>query len=52
MPAPDKPKYASKAQQRFFHAAVGRGEITKAAVNRRDQNTNFKKLAARVHKKK
>lgn len=50
MPGPDK--YKSKAQQRFFHAAVARGDISKASADRRDKNTNFKKLAARVSKKK
>jgi hypothetical protein len=50
MPGPDK--YKSKAQQRFFHATMARGEISKASVDRRDQNTNFKKLVSRVSKKK
>jgi hypothetical protein len=50
MPGPDK--YKSKAQQRFFHAAMARGEISKASVERRDKNTNFKKLVARARKKK
>lgn len=50
MPGPDR--YKSKAQQRFFHAAMGRGEISKASVERRDKNTNFKKLVSRVRKKK
>ena len=50
MPGPDK--YKSKAQQRLFHAMYARGEMSKASVERRDRNTNFKKLVSRVHKKK
>lgn len=44
--------YASKAQQRFMHAAAARGDISKAAVERRDKGTNFKRLVARVKRKK
>lgn len=50
MPGPDV--YKSKAQARFFHAAMARGDIKKASVDRRDKNTNFKKLVKRVAKKK
>jgi hypothetical protein len=50
MPGPDV--YKSKAQQRFFHAAMARGDISKASVERRDKSTNFKKLVGRLKKKK
>jgi hypothetical protein len=44
--------YASKAQARYFHAAAARGDIKKSTVKEFDKKTNFKKLVARVAKKK
>ena len=44
--------YKSKAQQRFFHAAMARGEIKASTVKEFDKSTNFKKLVSRVTRKK
>lgn len=44
--------YSSKAQARYFHAAMARGEIKKSTVKEFDKSTNFKKLASRVYRKK
>jgi hypothetical protein len=44
--------YASKAQQRFFHAAEARGEIKSSVVKEFDKGTNFKRLRERVRRKK
>lgn len=40
--------YASKAQQRKFHAMEARGEISKATVNEYDKATDFKNLPERA----
>lgn len=39
--------YASKAQQRFFHAAQSRGDIPSATVKEYDKATDFSKLPER-----
>lgn len=39
--------YASKAQQRLFHAKAARGEISKAKVKEFDQATDFSHLPER-----
>jgi len=44
--------YASRAQQRFFHAAEARGEMPASTVKEYDKATDFKGLPARVGKKK
>ena len=48
--------YASKAQQRKFHAMEARGEISKSTVEEYDKTTKakngFAKLPERVGKKK
>lgn len=44
--------YASKAQARFFHAAAARGDIKASTVKEFDKSTNFKRLVARVRRKK
>lgn len=44
--------YKSRAQQAYFHAALARGEMKASTVKEFDKNTNFKKLAKRVAKKK
>lgn len=45
-------KYKSKAQERFFHAAEERGEISKASVERHDKASKGKKLPEKLHPKK
>lgn len=44
--------YASKAQQRLFHAKEARGEIKASVVKEFDKSTNFKRLRERVRRKK
>jgi len=44
--------YASRAQQRKFHAMESRGEISGATVREFDRSTDFSKLPERKGRKK
>lgn len=44
--------YKSRAQQRYFHAAEARGEISKKTVNEFDKASKGKKLPKRAKKKR
>lgn len=44
--------YASRAQQRAFHAKLKRGEIKASTVKEFDKASKGKKLPDRLHKKK